>query len=210
MKTKPVRIIFKYFGKFYKFMNYFPDKKDNSFYFHIYQGVSQNIKIPNIPLEKRENNIIDFNDFVETNFKRNKLSFHESGYIHSTDNKGNRFQNGIIGIPFDKIDNSLLILVLGPKRIDTLIETKKVNKKTDLLINLPLDIKPFTLNFEIYRKSKKNELDIAIPNLISESFVMTEYEGKEFGLRLYVQKVLGKVYWPPFNLILKRIGNKNH
>jgi hypothetical protein len=210
MKTKPVRIIFKHLDKFYKFMNYFPDKKDNSFYFHIYQEVSQNIKIPNIPLENRENFIINFKDFVETNFKRNKLSFHESGYIHSTDNKGNRFQDAVIGVPFDKIENSLLILVLGPKRIDTLIETEKINEKTDLLINLPLDIKPFTLNFEIYRKSKKNELDIAIPNLISGSFVMTEYEGKEFGLRLYVQKVLGKEYWPPFNLILKRIGNKSH
>lgn len=187
-------------------MNYFSDKKDNSFYFHIYEEASQNIKIPNIPLEKREDNKIDFKDFVETNFKRNKLSFHKSGYIHSTDNEGNRFQDGVVGIPFEKIDKSLLILVLGPKRIDTLIEIEKINKKTDLLIDLPSDINPFTLHFDVFRKSKIPELDISIPNLIYSGFVMTEYEGKEFGLRLYLQKVLGNAIWPPFNLILKRIG----
>lgn len=53
MKTKPTRIIFKYKGKFYKFMNYFPDKKDNSFYFHIYENILENIKSPKTPLEKR-------------------------------------------------------------------------------------------------------------------------------------------------------------
>jgi hypothetical protein len=208
MKTKPIRIIFKYKNKYYKFMNYIPSKKDNSFYFHIYQESFENLKILNIPLEKREDNKINFNDFVETNFKRNKLSFHQSGYIHSTDSKGNRFQDGVIGIPFDKIDKSLLIMILVPKKIDTLIEIEKINqKKIDVLINLPSDIKPFTLNFEIIRKSKISELDISITNLICPDLLITEYYDKKFGLRLYLKKAIGNAEWPPFNLIFKRIGN---
>jgi hypothetical protein len=206
MKTKPTRIIFKYKDRFYKFMNYFPDKKDNSFYFHIYDNKSENLRVPNIPLAKRGDNKIDFNDFVETEFKRNKLSFHQSGFIHSTDNNGNRLQDGIIGIPFEKIAKSLLILVLGPKKIDSLTEIQQIRENTDIIISLPDNISPFTLNFDVFRNDKINELDINNPNPILGGFIMTEYNGKEFGLRLYLQKVLGNANWPPFNLTLKRIG----
>lgn len=186
-------------------MNYFPDKKDNSFYFHIYSDKKENLKIPGTPLEKRDDNRIDFNDFIETDFKRNKLSFHQSGFIHSTDNSGKRLQNGVIGIPFERIDKSLLVLILGPKKIDYLAEIQKIRENTDIVISLPDNISPFTLNFDVFRIDKINELDISNPNLILGGFIMTKYDGKEFGLRLYLQKVLGDANWPPFNLTLSRI-----
>lgn len=206
MKIKPTRIIFRHQGKFFKFMNYFPDKKDNSFYFHIYEESSQKLKIPNIPLQERKDGMIDFGDFEDTDFKRNKLSFHQSGYIHSTDENGNRFKDGVVGIPFNSIEKSLLILVLGPKKIDKLVEIETTNMKTDILIELSTDITPFTVNFEIYRKTKISELDFLVPNLISGGFIFTEYDSKEFGVRLYLQRVLGNAVWPSFNLILTRIG----
>lgn len=34
---------------------------------------------------------------------------------------------------------------------------------------------------------------------------MASPDNKDFGLRIYAQKVLGKAIWPPFNLILTRI-----
>ncbi len=206
MKTKPTRIIFRYQGKLFKFMNYFSDKKDNSFYFHIYEESTEKLKIPNIPLHERKDRMIDFEDFVDTDFKRNKLSFHQSGFIHSTDENGKRFKDGVVGKPFTSIEKSLLILALGPKKIDTLIEIETTNLKTDILIELISDIKPFTVNFEVYRKTKMSELDISIPNLISGGFLLTEYDSKEFGLRLYLQRVLGDAIWPKFNLVLTKIG----
>ena len=184
-------------------MNYFPDKKDNSFYFHIYEECSKKLKIP---VQERNDGLIDFRDFVDTDFRRNKLSIHQSGYIHSTDENGKRFKDGVVGIPFTSIEKSLLILVLGPQKIETLVEIETTNLKTDILVELPKDLTPFTINFEIYRKTKISELDFAIPNLISGGFILTEYDSKEFGVRFYLQKVLGDAIWPPFNLILTRIG----
>jgi len=206
MQAKVTRIIFEYKNRFYKYLNFFLDKKDNSFYFHLYEAKGNKIKSPKIPLENRLDNKICFDDFICTDFERNKISFHKSGYIHSTDNKGIRFRDGIVGIPFDYIEKSLLVLVLGPPEIESLIEFQKINNETDIIIKLPSDIKPFTVNFEIFRKTKQAELDIPSNNIILDGYFMVEYDEKTFGLRVYLQDVLGEAIWPPFNLILTRRG----
>jgi hypothetical protein len=186
-------------------MNYFPDKKDNSFYFHIYDEAYENIRVPNTPLENRNDNLIDFNDFKTTNFKRNKLSIHESGYIHSTDNYGNRFKDGIRGIPYNEIDKSLLILILAPKKIENLIEIENPNIKPRIQFDLPSEIEPFTIHFEVYRKAKKNKLTTLNPLSLTGNHILAEFTSKDFGLRIYIQRIKGPAAWPPFNLILTRI-----
>ena len=205
MKLKPTRIIFKYNGKYYKFMSYFVDKTDNSFYFHIYNENIDGVKQFNISKQGTTGMKIDFENVKGTDFKRNKLSFHQSGYIHSTDNNSKRLEDGIIGTKFKNIETSLSILVLGPQRIDTLTEIKATSHKTDIVFDFKSNIQPFTVHFDIYRLSNESKLDISNPNLYSGEYIMTRYDHKEFGLRMYLQKLLGDEIWPPFNLVLKRI-----
>ncbi|WP_299526784.1 hypothetical protein [Winogradskyella sp.] len=102
---------------------------------------------------------------------------------------------------------SKLILVCAPKEIQQLTLHQEVDKSKDLIIHLNKSISPFTLHFDVFRKSKVSELDISNPNLLFGGFILVEIAEKEFGLRIYGQKVLGKPFWPPFNLILTRIKN---
>lgn len=186
-------------------MNFSMSKSDSSFYFHFYDDAIEKVKLPRTPLENRNDGRIDFDDYVETNFFRNKISLHESGIIHSTDRRGNKLRKGIVGLPFAEIEVSRLVLICGPKKIDTLTPYNKVDPSTDMIIHLPKGIKPFTLHFDVYRKSRSEETDISNPNLLFGGFVMVEYSDKDFGLRLYGQSVLGDANWPPFNLILTRL-----
>jgi len=186
-------------------MNYQISKSDNSFYFTFYNDSVKNVKIPRTPLEERKNGVIDFNDYIETDFRREKLSIHESGYIHSKDKNNNILKKGVIGIPFDKIDISKLILICGPPKIDELIEINQIRATSDIIIHLPDNISPFTLHFDIFRVSMESNLDNSNPNLLFGGFILIKHTNKEFGLRLYAQSVGGKAFWPPFNLILTRL-----
>ena len=83
-----------------------------------------------------------------------------------------------------------------------------MDKTKDIVIRLKDDIKPFTLNFDVYKKTEVDKLDVSNPNLIFGGYILAEMDDKEFALRIYGQKVLGKPFWPPFNLILTQIKNK--
>lgn len=190
-------------------MNFSVSKSDNSFYFHFYDDVVEKVKLPKTPLENRNDGKIDFSDYVETDFKRNKISFHKSGYIHSTDKLGNRLRDGIIGFSFNEIEISKLVLICAPKKIEYLNTTEKIRESTDIIIHLPKEIKPFTIHFDVYRNTRDKELDISNPNLLFGGFIMVTFPDQEYGLRIYAQKVLGRAIWPPFNIILTRIRNNS-
>lgn len=205
MKLKSTRIVFNYKTKFYKFICFFVDKNDNSFYFHTYEEVNQNLKLISSNWQENQINHIDFKNITEFYFHKNKLSFHESGFIHITDKHGNRLKDNVIGIPFSEIETSLHILFFAPKKIDTLVVLEKINNQ-DIIIELPDDIKPFTLHFDVFRKSKIDSLNCDNPNLLFNDFKIKTYENKEFGLRLYLQKVLGDAQWPPVSFNRLRVG----
>lgn len=205
MKLKSTRIVFKYKAKLYKFISFFVDKKDNSFYFHTYEEADQNLKSLNFTWQENQPNLIDFGNIKEHDFQKNKLSFHESGFIHTTDKLGKRLKDNVVGIPFHRIETSLHILFFAPKQIDTLVEHEKTENQ-DLIIELPNDIKPFTLHFDVYRKSQSDNLEYNNPDLLINGYVFINYDNKEFGLRMYLQKVLDEAPWPPFSFNLIRIG----
>ena len=137
MSRKPSRIILDYRKKNYKFMNFFVDKKDNSFYFHIYRKSNEFPMKSKTPLSDKSNiQRIHFPDFEPTGFNENHISFHESGYIHSTDSDGKRYRDAIIGIPFSKIESYLFILVIVPKNPLDMIELSMVDLGRDIQIHL--------------------------------------------------------------------------
>jgi hypothetical protein len=187
-------------------MNFVVANSDNSFYFTFYNDSFQNVKLPSIPLEERKDGKIDFADFIETEFRRQKLSIHESGYIHSKNKEGEILKKEVIGFPFDKIEISKLILICGPTKITELEKIVEPRNKTDIVISLPDNISPFTLHFDIYRKSKESELDFYNPDLLFGGYILRSQDEKDFGLRIYGQSVKGNAIWPPFNLILTRLS----
>ncbi|MBN1367594.1 MAG: hypothetical protein JW967_06690 [Dehalococcoidales bacterium] len=213
MKRKPTRIILGYKNENYKLMNFFTGEQDNSFYFHIYRKPNEfpmrDIK-RDIKNETSNELRIHFPDFVPTEFNENHMSFHEKGYIHSTDAVGNRYHDGIIGIPFSKIDTYLFALVVAPKHPSNLIKlTRQKDSTRDIHIALQDDVQPFGLHFAFYKKGAI--LPKPPPDLIGGGFVACEYDDKVFGLLLAMKKVVpgikgGSVAWPPFTVILKRIG----
>jgi hypothetical protein len=148
---------------------------------------------------------------VSTGFEENKISFHKSGYIHSTDVYGQRYRDGLVGIPFENVTSFLFVLVVAPKNPLEMIELGTVDNQRDIQIHLPEDVSPFTLQFAIVRKGTKQLPLIPTEQNILGGYIMCEYDDKEFGLLLIITKVLktkelDEVFWPPFSLVLKRVG----
>ena len=178
---------------------------DNSFHFHLYEEANEGFKY--FPLTKLQDGRIkiDITNSVDTQFIRNKFTFHPSGTLHSSDKYWKRFKDGLKGISFNDIEFSNLILLLAPKEISSL---KKYSTKKDGF-NLAIELKehqiPFTLNFEVFRKSKRQNLK-NIPVKIIQGPHTIEWPNFDFGLRFYIQEITGKSDWPSSSLVLKRIG----
>lgn len=208
MPKKPdPRILFEYSGELFKFMKIFPSKSDESLYFHIYDDSTSIVQSPKTHLEDRGDNKIDLKDYIETGFQRHKISYHQSGIIHSTNKNRERLRDGVTGIPFNEIDISKLILVILSKKVDLLPKENGTKKPTDIILKLPESISPFTIHFDVYRQSRESELDTSNPNLLYNFFLLLNFKNKEFGLRIYLQRISGaSPPWPPFNIILHRIG----
>jgi hypothetical protein len=148
--AKPTRIVFSYRGKFYRFVNFFVDKHDNSFYFHIYRERGETLM--SYDESRQENPLkIDFSLFKQTDFEENHFSFHESGVIHSKDYRGKRYRDGFIGIPFHDMKSFLPILVVAPKHPLKMTEIKSIDANRDIQIHLKDDEGPFAVHFAIVR-----------------------------------------------------------
>ncbi|UJH69074.1 hypothetical protein [Allomuricauda sp. SCSIO 65647] len=147
---------------------------------------------------------IDIKNPVTTEFMRHKFSFHKSGYIHSTNKKGNRYKDGIKGIPFNKIESSSLILLLAPKNISKLEKYRPKKDGHDFIFPISKEQSPFSMNFEVFRKSKIRNLP-KIPDDIHLGLCTYEWEDMKFGLRFYIQNIKGALEWPESTLVLKRV-----
>jgi hypothetical protein len=206
MKKKSPRIIFVKDNKLYKFMSFFVGKSDNSFYFHLYEEANGNLKTYEVTSLENGTAKIELENLKEHDFRRNKISLHESGYIHSTNQNGNRLKDNVIGIPFSKIETSNLILLIVPKKIETLEEIHAVDESRDLRIQLPNPIEPFSINFEIFKKDCEDKLVINHEGNILGGYIAVTFDDKDYGLRFYLQSIKGKSTWPSVSFSLARIG----
>lgn len=210
-KKKPSRIIFGYKKKNYKFVSFFVDKKDNSFYFHLYRKLGETLMSSGKSNNDESVKHIRFSEFKPTNFEENKISFHESGYIHSTDKYGHRYKDKVVGIPFREVDSFMFILVLAPRNPKELIEIHTIDDTRDILIKLPDTIHPFMVHFAIIKKGSSLLPLIPKNQNILSGLIHCYYDDKEHGLLIALTKVINKtgkdrIDWPPFTLILKRTG----
>ena len=210
-KRKPSRIIFGYKNKNYKFVSFFVDKNDNSFYFHLYRKLGEKLMSSGKSNNNESIKQIHFSSFKPTDFEENKISFHESGYIHSTDKYGHRYKDGVVGIPFRDISSYMFILVLATKNPEELVEIHTVDNARDIHIKLPDTIHPFMVQFAILKKGSSSLPLIPANQNILGSLIHCDYNDKEYDLLIALTEVLNKtgkdrIDWPPFTLILKRTG----
>jgi hypothetical protein len=112
----------------------------------------------------------------------------------------------VIGIPFSKIETSNLILLIVPKKIETLEEIHAVDESRDLRIQLPNPIEPFSINFEIFKKDCEDKLVINHEGNILGGYIAVTFDDKDYGLRFYLQSIKGKSTWPSVSFSLARIG----
>lgn len=210
-KRKPSRIIFGYKNRNYKFVSFFVDKNDNSFYFHLYRKLGETLMSSGNSNNNESVKHIHFSSFKPTDFEENKISFHESGYIHSTDKYGHRYKDGVVSIPFRDINSYMFILVLAPRNPEELIEIHKLDDTRDIYIKLPDTINPFMVQFAIIKTGTSLLPLIPDNQNILSGLIYCQYDNKENGLLIALTKVLNKTGkdkfdWPPFTLILKRTG----
>lgn len=143
------RIVLEYKGKKYKLLSFWFGN-DGSIYFHIYRKKGEKPMGNNGVFD----NTIDFTKFTSQSFDENKISFHPSGYIHQTNNKGERKKDKIIGSKFNSIAFKLLFVVCPPNP-EALPILNVCNKFRDIIIGLPNDYTPFHLDFGIHNKKRK-------------------------------------------------------
>ncbi|MBW2937763.1 hypothetical protein KXJ69_06565 [Aureisphaera sp. CAU 1614] len=157
MKNNYTRIFLKPCGEVFGLLN-FSTSKDNSFHFHIYEEANQELKYH--PIEKLQGGRlkIELKNLIGTGFIRNKFTFHPSGTFHSSDINRNRLKDGLNGISFKDIVDYNLILVIAPKEIKKLLKKEIPKKGVNLILELANDVSPFTVNFEVFRKSQKHNL----------------------------------------------------
>lgn len=204
MKNHQARIFFKHNDLSYQFLS-ISVGKDNSFYFHLYEEAGKFLKI--YPLKTLEDGRIKIEAIpIATDFIRHKFSFHPSGILHSTARDGTRLKDGYKGIPFDQIEKSNLVLLLYPRKITNMPLAKQKKYGHTLTIRLNQNLEPFTLNFEVFRKTKKEELYLVPRDKYNGPFLI-EWKDLNFGLRFYLQHVEGPVMYPDSTIVMKRILN---
>jgi hypothetical protein len=127
--------------------------RDNSFYVHLARPIGQPWRYPGTSAA-RENGMIelDFINFVEPSFDLRKISFHPTGYIHSTDAKGKRFRDGLRGPAFSDMTLPHEICAMCPSHPTTLPTFDQAGGNT-LRIVIPNECGPFSAVLSIIETS---------------------------------------------------------
>jgi hypothetical protein len=176
---------------------------DNSFYFMPCTDnaqIGERIKTERDP----EGRLVLSIDEVQAGcFPTAKISRHPSGYFHIKDTVGaggRREKDGLIGPAFKDINGFFVFLVACPQAIDTLVETPAPHP-TDVIVNLPEGIEPFTVQFALWDKTKTISIPVQNGQVLGNGAVTLEIDDLNFGLVIMLMAV-GKpapdtvVRWP--------------
>ena len=190
--------MFDYGGKSRLFMSFFADAKDNSLYFRIYRGGDQSdvvrIQLPEPEAAALEKEI----SALETELARlkgAKDNHHGGGRNPASSPKGPNFS----------------ILSVAPGHPSKMAEVPSPNSKRDIHFALQGDVRPFLVNFMAHRKSSTEMPIIENGDLMGGSFMQCKFDNMAFDLLISLSKIeetaeTEKVHWPPFPVVLKRIG----
>lgn len=203
------RLIFKKDGKLYKLCAFWGWDKDATLNFRIYSKDKMLRKMKQVFETNTDNEDgtskitqkISFKDVVLTNFETNKHTFHPSGYIHTTNNKGERYESGIKSIPFEKIINSHLLTLIVPKNPIEYpqISENKIDKRDVVLDTAIFKDSPFQISVFIVRGMNEPSLNTKIA--VSVTIICGDNEEHRLIVRCeQPPENIGKPF-PPFTFI---------
>jgi hypothetical protein len=194
-----IRIVFDYEGKNRLFMSFFADGKDNSLYFRIYRGADQSdvvrIQLPEPEVAALEKEISALEAEL-ARLKGTKDSHHHSGEHNAAPSpKGPNFS----------------ILSVAPAHPSRMAEVTNLDAKRDIHFALQGDVRLFMVNFIAHRKSSPEMPIIEAGDLMGGSFMQCKFDNMAFDLLISMSQIeqtaeVEKVNWPPYPVVLKRIG----
>lgn len=203
------RLVFKKDNKLYKMCAFWGWDKDATLNFLIYSNDKILRKVNQVSETKTINpdgtntisQKIAFEDVVPTDFEANKHTFHPSGYIHTTNKRGERYESGIKSIPFEKIADSHLLTLIVPKNPTAYpqISERELGKNDVVLDTAIFQNSPFQISVFIVRG--ENEPPVNTQIAISANVVCGESE--EYRLIVRCEQPFETVGnpFPPFTLI---------
>ena len=162
---------------------------DNSFYIHSYRPPGEPWRIPGGGGEKDDAGRVrlDLKDFISPPFNLHKLSYHQSGFIHLTNTKGERHRDGTRGPTFSEMKLPYDFCVLVPCD-PALLPVHSAHRSLVTRIYLPDEIGPFYVTLAIIDS-------IAPPPPSQRPLIMQPvnfvFEGCAFGIALTMWPVNG-------------------
>lgn len=201
------RLLMEHEGRVGKVLNV-SFSKQNDVYVHIYRDVNEAFRPPSFKMQPGVETTFNWEDFAPTDFQHHKISFHPSGYVHSTDQAGRRLKDGIRGLPFAEIGDYYGILVVVPRHPSELPPHTRQKKAKDVVLGAPSGIRPFILFFAIYRTARPPALPPPEPPL--GIYLLVAEPGLEYGVIVsshpsHLYGPDGTLQWPPFTFWLARV-----
>jgi hypothetical protein len=209
VKPQATRIIFGHRGQDYKFMSFVTDKTDNTLYFRLYRK-------PIVPDMKRNSDSMEESDIIRIQLPESKPQSCEDGRLSVVDDRLTqsriikRKQHSAHGDPLTQAGANITILSVAPEHPSKMADISDHDPR-DIHFALEGDVQPFVVNFIVHRK-KSSEMPLADPSdLMSGRLMQCKFEDMDFDLLITMSKIEtdaggGKVNWPPYSVVLKRIG----
>jgi hypothetical protein len=194
-----MRIVFGYDGKSRLFMSFFADSKDNSLYFRIYRGGDQS-DVVRIQLPEPDTAVLE-----------EEISALEAELVRLKGTKGNHHHSGERNAASSRKGPNFSILSVAPAHPAKMAESPSLDSKRDIHFALQGDVRPFVVNFIAHRKSSPEMPIIEGGDLMGGSFMQCEFDNMAFDLLISMSQIgktaeTERVNWPPFPVVLKRIG----
>ena len=204
-KRLPLRVALCSGGVDRKFFGLFA-ANDNSFYIHPYRPAGQRWRIPGGDAQRDAMGKVplDLVNFVEPALEMNKLTLHQSGFIHVTDGHGRRHRDGTRGPAFSEMPlpyDMCLLIPCNPR----LLPPRGSERGHLMRIELAPDIRPFYVTLTIIAATAP---PAPLPGpLLTQQPINIIFEGMPYGLALTmwpVQTTDAVLEWPSFPFFVVR------
>lgn len=176
MKKKeiPWRLIANSGDIYYKLCSFWGWNKDATLNFKLYsKNKSKIFEVHGVKEERFENNDgtttvqhhVTYDKITPTDFHPNKSTFHPSGFLHTTDNSGEKHKLGIRSLPFDEIETFRQLMMIFPKKYEEFPTIDKGHLRDgDVVFDLNIfDHDPFQIEVFLVRGDRVPKIYPRVP-----------------------------------------------
>jgi hypothetical protein len=207
-KIKSTRLLMEYEGRCSKLLH-IAWSPQSDVHIHPYRGPDEPFRPFPLNIQPGVDTTIRWDDFKPLEFDHNKVTFHRSGVVHSTDRGARRLKDGIHILEFSDIDDYHDIFVVVPRHPSELPAVTPRKGSRDVVFEVPTGIRPFYLLLTLFRAGQFPKLPPPKPPL-SEYPCISE-PGLDYGLVISshfstLRGPEGNLEWPPFTFWLARVG----